>query len=114
MPQYVVLINLTSESAAGLPEGHGELTQALGDEAGRQGGKLETLLWTAGEFDAVAILELPDDRRAAAIALGLAKEGLRTKTLTAFDDGAMGDIAGHLRGGHLRGGHLRGGHLRGG
>ena len=114
MSTYVVLLNLTEESADGLPDGHADLTQALSEEADRQGGKLQTLLWTAGEFDGVAIIDLPDDRRAAAVALGLAKEGLRTKTLTAFDDGAMGEIAGHLRGGHLRGGHLRGGHLRGG
>jgi uncharacterized protein with GYD domain len=118
MPDYVVLMNLTAEGAeqlTGEPEAAREIADTIREELESQDGALHSLLWTAGEFDGVAIVEAPSDRHIAAVALALARSGsVRTKTLTAFGSDAMEDVVGKLRGGKLRGGKLRGGKLRGG
>lgn len=51
----------------------------------RAGGRLTGFCWTQGEYDLVAVMELPDDETAAAIVLATAMLGhVRTQTLRAF------------------------------
>ena len=50
------------------------------------GGRLETVLWTQGRYDLVAVGEMPDAETAAAATLRIASQGaVRTEALRAFD-----------------------------
>ena len=57
------------------------------------GGRLETILWTQGRYDLVAVSELPDEETAAAATMRIASQGaVRTEVLRAFDAEEMGRI----------------------
>jgi uncharacterized protein with GYD domain len=84
MPRYVVLANFTDEGVRNikqLPEwlkrGEDRLMQA--------GGRFISWHATQGAYDAVAIVEYPDDETATRALLALNREGnVRTTTLRAF------------------------------
>ncbi len=51
----------------------------------KAGGRLIQQVWTLGEYDIVAVFELPDDETAAALALKLSSLGnVSSKTLRGF------------------------------
>ncbi len=51
---------------------------------------IEQAYWTMGHYDAVAVIEAPDDESITAMMLELTAEGnLRTSTLRAFDHDQM-------------------------
>ena len=92
MPRYVVLINWTDQGVRQATD-----TVQRNDQARRlieqMGGRIDTLLWTQGRYDAVGIGEAPDDETMAAALLRIAAQGnVRTETLRAFDAGEMGRI----------------------
>ena len=61
------------------------------------GGKLKDFYLTFGPYDAVAIVELPDDETAARFALGIGSLGnIRTTTLSAFPEDRYRAIIGGL------------------
>jgi uncharacterized protein with GYD domain len=50
-------------------------------------------LWTIGPYDAVSIIEAPDDETVTAFALAMCGQGnVRTTTMRAFDRSEMGTI----------------------
>ena len=56
-------------------------------------GTLNTIYWTLGSYDIVAVSEAPDDETATAFALALGGQGnIRTTTLRAFDAAEMRGI----------------------
>jgi len=58
--------------------------------AEKHGARIEQVYWTMGHYDAVEILEAPDDESASAYILDLTSQGnLRTSTLRAFDHDEM-------------------------
>jgi len=58
---------------------------------------VKDLYWTLGQYDAVTIVEAPDDMTATALALSLGKLGnVRTETLPAFSAADMKTIIGKL------------------
>jgi uncharacterized protein with GYD domain len=61
------------------------------------GVRLETLLWTVGQYDAVAVFEADDDETMAAALLALGGQGtVRTTTMLAYDIDAMRRIVAKL------------------
>ena len=92
MANYVILINWTEQGVAGGKESL--------DRAGRAasmlkklGGRMKTTLWTIGPYDAVSIVEAPDDETVTAFCLAIGAEGnVRTTTLRAFDKAEMASI----------------------
>jgi uncharacterized protein with GYD domain len=61
------------------------------------GANVKDLYWTLGQYDAVTILEAPDDMTATALALSLGKLGnVRTQTLPAFSAAEMKTIIGKM------------------
>ena len=65
-------------------------------EAERIGGKL-ALYWTFGEYDAVGILEVPNDEAAMEFGLKVGSLGnVRTTTLRAFTEEEIAKIIGKL------------------
>jgi uncharacterized protein with GYD domain len=59
--------------------------------------RIETVYWTLGDHDLVAVIDAPDDATIAAALLQVAAAGnIRTKTLRAFDEGEMQALLGKL------------------
>jgi uncharacterized protein with GYD domain len=64
-----------------------DLADALAE---KHGARIEQVYWTMGHYDAVEILQAPDDESASAYILDLTSAGyLRTATLRAFDHDQM-------------------------
>jgi uncharacterized protein with GYD domain len=84
MPTYVSLLKWTEQGIKNVKD-----TTRRGQEAReaveRMGGRLTTIYWTQGAYDAVAISEFPDEDAAIAFLLGIGIQGnVRTETLRAF------------------------------
>ena len=86
MPMYVTLIRYTEQGIKtfkDLPSRLEETRQA-GETAGA---KLVAFYLTMGQYDAVVILDAPDDVTAARLALGIAAQGnVRLETLRAYPE----------------------------
>ena len=92
MPKYVALINWTDQGVRSVKDTVQRQQQA--DQAfQRMGLRLETVLWTQGRHDLVAVFDGPDDETVAAAMLTLAASGnVRSETLRAFTAEEMGRI----------------------
>ena len=86
MPTYISLIQYTQQGLSKVKESPSRLDQAK--KAYEQaGGKLRDFYLVMGEYDIVAIADLPNDEAAAKIALTLGSAGnIRTRTSRAFTE----------------------------
>jgi len=96
MPAYITLIRFTQKGVETIKEGPSRLEAAKkGFEAA--GGKMTSFYLTIGQYDAIAIVELPGDEALAKVALALASQGnVRTETLRAFKEDEYRKIIGSL------------------
>ena len=86
---YVVLINWTAQGAAEASNTLKRATSAA-NTLKSLGGRMKTTLWTIGPYDAVSIIEAPDDETVTAFALAMCEQGsVRTTTMRAFDRNEM-------------------------
>jgi uncharacterized protein with GYD domain len=84
MAKYVVLLNWTDQGARTSQDTVTRFEQAR-DAMQQQGITFDTILWTLGRVDMVAILDAPDTRTVATALAQLAREGnVRTETLVGF------------------------------
>ncbi len=96
MANYVVLVNWTDQGIRTVSETTQRAEQVT-QMVESLGGRTVTLLWTLGRYDAVGILEAPDDETAATIGLRAAQGGGgRTEILRAFDADEMKGILANL------------------
>ena len=89
MPTYVTLMNWTDQGIRTVRDtvDRSEQADALAE---KHGARIEQVYWTMGHYDAVEILEAPDDETASAFILDLTSAGnLRTATLRAYDHDQM-------------------------
>jgi uncharacterized protein with GYD domain len=96
MPTYVVLMNWTDQGVRADRETvhRRDHDDALAE---KHGARIEQVYWTMGYYDAVAIIEAPDDETVTAMMLELTSAGnLRTSTLRAFDHEQMQAIVQRL------------------
>ena len=92
MPRYVTLVNWTDQGIRNVKETV-QRTEQVRRTMESMGGRLETILWTQGRYDLVAVSEAPDEETAAATTLRIASQGaVRTEVLRAFDAEEMGRI----------------------
>jgi len=92
MAKYVVLITWTDQGVQSVTDSPQRAEQAV-QMIEQLGGHMDTILWTLGRYDLVAIFEAPDEATAAAIGLRTAQTGAtRTEILRAFDAGEMAQI----------------------
>jgi uncharacterized protein with GYD domain len=86
MPTYISLIQYTQQGLQKIKESPGRLDAAK--KAYEQaGGKLKDIYLIMGEYDIVAVAELPNDDAAAKLALTLGAMGnIRTRTSRAFTE----------------------------
>ena len=86
MPTYVSLIRFTQKGAESIKEGPARVDRAK--QAFRAaGGELTAFYLVMGQYDAVAISEMPNDEAVARVALANASMGnVRTETSRAFTE----------------------------
>ncbi|MBM3157297.1 MAG: GYD domain-containing protein [Chloroflexi bacterium] len=84
MQTYILLMNLTEQGAKNIKEA-GKRVEAAEKVFASMGGKLLGMYAVMGEYDYVAIGEIPNDEAAMSFLLSLASLGnVKTKTLRAF------------------------------
>jgi uncharacterized protein with GYD domain len=89
MPKYVVLFNWTDQGVANAKDTVNRY-RAAKEFVESKGGKIDTIFWTIGPYDLMAVTDAPDDETGTAINLALASTGnLRTLTMRAFGEGEM-------------------------
>jgi uncharacterized protein with GYD domain len=93
MPKYVVLFSLKDEALARFIENPEEgiaIARAREQLAEAAGGKLESYYWMFGQYDGLAIFEVPDSATMASVALAVTSAGalkhVETHELIAADD----------------------------
>ena len=92
MVTYIGLLKWTDEGIKGAKDGLNRRRQGA-ELIERMGGRLIALYSTRGAYDAVSIVEYPDEETAAAAALATGMQGiLRTEGLRAFNEEEMGRI----------------------
>ena len=86
MSTYVVLINFTEQGIRTISEWPDRVDNAR-QAIEKAGGSLQQVFLTMGEYDVVAIVELPNDEVAASVLLSLGRLGnLKSTTLKAFPE----------------------------
>lgn len=96
MPKYVILVNWTDEGIRNAKDTV-DRYQAAKQLVESKGGRFDTILWTLGPYDLVAVTEVPDDETGTAINLQLGATGnLRTLTMRAFSPDEMQGIIGKM------------------
>ena len=89
MPKYVALYSWTDQGAASAKDTVLRY-RAAKEVVERHGGTIESILWTAGQYDLVAFVDAPDDETVAAVNLILASTGnLRSVTMRGFTEDEM-------------------------
>ena len=94
MPTYVSLIHWTDQGI----KNYKDTTSRAADFnklAESSGGRVREVFWTVGEYDAVAVLDFPDEETAAATVLQVGSAGyFRSNTMRAFSADEMTTIIG--------------------
>ena len=75
MPRYLIQISYTSAAIADLVSNPQDRAAAVRPIVENMGGRLEGLYFCFGEYDAVVLVELPDNVSAAAIAMAVGAAG---------------------------------------
>jgi uncharacterized protein with GYD domain len=97
MAKYIGLFNWTEQGIKDF-KSTTERAKSAQQAATKFGGKIETLLWTVGQYDLITVSEFPDDEAASAFSLALGALGnVRTTTMRAFDAAAMDRIIAKTR-----------------
>jgi uncharacterized protein with GYD domain len=92
MPTYVQLVNFTEQGVKNVKDTikRSEAFKAL---AKKHGCTVKEIFWVHGHYDAVSIIEAPDDTSATALSMSVAKLGnIRTQTLRAYSAAEMAKI----------------------
>ena len=92
MPKYVILYNWTDQGVKSAKDTVNRY-EAAKQLVESKGGSIDTIHWTAGQYDLVAVVDAPDDETLAAVNLQLAGTGnLRSVSMRAFTAEEMGGV----------------------
>ncbi len=93
MPVYVQLITWTEKGSGAARETVLRARQAR-EQAQKLGARIRDIIWTMGRYDAVAIIEAPNDETASRFALWVGTQGAaRTETVRGYTEEEIGKIA---------------------
>ncbi len=96
MSKHVVLMKFTEKGMANITQSP-DRASAFKAAAEKAGVKIETQLWTAGPYDALMVLDAPDEATATGLVLGLGKAGnVSTCMLRAFDANEFKTVLGKM------------------
>ncbi len=92
MASYVLLINWTDQGVRNVKDTVQRYETARA-QAGKMGVTFKEFLWTMGAYDAVGIVEAPDDNTVSRFALAVGSLGnVRTVTMRAYNRDEMSGI----------------------
>jgi uncharacterized protein with GYD domain len=96
MPTYISMLRYTQQGISTVKNAPARIDAAR--EAYRKaGGELKSIYLTLGQYDLVAIVEMPNDEAVARMALALGVQGnIRSETMRAFTEAEFRKIAGTL------------------
>jgi uncharacterized protein with GYD domain len=96
MPTYISMLRYTQQGISTVKNAPARIDAAK--EAYRKaGGELKSIYLTLGQYDLVAIVEMPNDETVARMALALGVQGnIRSETMRAFTEAEFRKIAGTL------------------
>jgi uncharacterized protein with GYD domain len=84
MAQYILLLKYTDQGVRNVKDTTKRAT-AFKEMAEKNGVKVNSILWTMGQYDLVAHIEAPNDEAAAVVSVGTGKLGnVSIQTLRAF------------------------------
>jgi len=96
MPTYISLLRYTQQGIMDAKNGPARLDAAK-EAFRRAGAEIKAFYLTMGQYDAVVILDAPDDVTAARLALGIAAQGnVRLETLRAYPEAEYRKIVASL------------------
>lgn len=78
MTKFLVLFTFKGETLKSLRKRPSDRAAVVGEAAQSVGGRLESYYWMLGQYDGVAILDLPDSAAAARLALTVSSTGAFT------------------------------------
>jgi uncharacterized protein with GYD domain len=95
MPKYLIEASYTHEGVEGVrTKGGSSQRDAVVETAKSVGGELEAFYFAFGDYDAVVLLDLPDNEAAAAVALSVdSAGGATTKTTVLLTPEQVDDAA---------------------
>ena len=83
MPKYLLQGKYTPEGIKGVQKDKASgRTAALASAVEKLGGKVETIYFCFGEFDVMAVVDMPDNVAVASLCLSIASSGLLMLTTT--------------------------------
>ncbi len=92
MATYIMLANFSEQGIRNVKDTT-KRAEALATLAKKVGGSVKATYWTLGQYDAIAILDAPDEISATAFSLSVGALGnIRTQTLRAFSLEEMGKV----------------------
>ncbi len=92
MIRYIALLSFTDQGIRNVKQ-TAERAKAYRALAGKVGVQIKDLYWTQGAYDAVVIMEVPDEETCMSLLLALNSLGnVRSQTLRAFSAEEMGRI----------------------
>ncbi len=96
MAIYISLINFTDQGIRNIKQSP-ERAQAFRDMVEKEGATVKAIYWTLGNYDLVAITDVPDDATAMTLLLTTGSIGnIRTQTLKGFSAEEMAPILAKL------------------
>lgn len=96
MTTYIMLANWTDQGIRHVKDSPGRL-EAAKDLCRQHGAEMTDFYMTLGTYDAVIVIDAPNDDIYARIALSLGKGGnIRTTSLKAFDEAQYREIIGTI------------------
>ncbi|HXL87235.1 MAG TPA: GYD domain-containing protein [Gemmatimonadaceae bacterium] len=96
MPTYISMLRYTQQGISSVKNSPARIDTAR-EAYKKAGGELKAIYLTLGQYDLVAIAEMPNDEAVARMALGLGIQGnIRSETMRAFTEAEFKKIAGTL------------------
>ncbi len=96
MATYIVLASFTEQGVKNAKETVNR-ADAFKEMAKKCGATVQSMHWTLGQYDIVAVVDAKDDESMTALGLSVGGRGnVRTQTLRAFSAAEMGKILGKM------------------
>jgi uncharacterized protein with GYD domain len=96
MPTYISMLHYTQQGISAIKNAPARIDAAK-DAYRKAGGELKSIYLTLGQYDLVAIAEMPNDEAVARMALVLGAQGnIRSETMRAFTETEFKKVVGTL------------------
>ena len=96
MPTYISMLRYTQQGISSVKNAPARIDAAK-EAYKKAGGELKAIYLTMGQYDLVAVAEMPNDEAVARMALALGVQGnIRTETMRAFTEAEFRKITGSL------------------